>query len=276
LLSFPALGNSERGETERSRYSESSAPGTNHPTLHGDDAFVNFLDEVDGSRDPDSEETPHKKEDPPGSPVENNEEDRSAFKAPPEEDHHEEAHHVVDKVELEKVEQHLNQVLADTAQEIQKSLESLFMDSKKELQGSTLEMLGYTMGIHADSAKRLKLLTQQERRLEIAMMHGQYGKCCCTPPEGNKTEAPKNAPTCSWSVGAQLLGKFSRKCDLDKIAYTEFLGYPEEGSLEDQMLDECGKTPDWLQYARNQIVNECDFFEQKLDRDVQGLSSYLR
>lgn len=260
------MGSAERGETERSRYSKRSDVGQ-----PGDDAFVDFLDDVDGSHD--SEEKPHEKDNTHSSsaPTMSGKigNDSSAFNLPPM-DHHEESHHVVDKVQLEKAEKYLDTVLADTAQEIQKSLESLYNNAKSDLEGSTLEMLGYTMGLHADSSKRVKLLTRRERRLEIAMMHGEYGKCCCKPAAGG------SVPVCTWSVGAQLLGKFSRKCDMDKTAYTEFLGYPEEGSLEEQMLDECGKTPEWLQYARNQIVNECDFFDEKLDRDINGLGTYLR
>lgn len=260
MLMLAKRGSAERGEAESSRAIHIGPPDD----TQSERQFVNFLDAVGG----------------------NGTQDNSGNGAPPEvinfepvdEEGRQPQHggdgRGLDQATLQKAQQELNQVIADTEREIRQSLESFYTSTKESLQAQTQEMLSVVKSLHADSSKRVELLTQRERRLEIAMKHGEYGKCCCTEPNKESTDVAPGQ--CTWSVGAQLLGKFSKKCDMDKLAYTEFLGQAKDGGLEDRMLDECGQTSEWLQYTSNQIVNDCDEFSQKLDRDITGLSSYLR
>lgn len=172
---------------------------------------------------------------------------------------------IVDVEQLQKSQDNLDRVLADTEKNIAKSLTSLYASTSKHVQGEAYKMFDVVKLMHSDGEDRVRLLLERERRLQVTMMHGQYGKCCCTPG---------SEPDCSWSIAPKLLGDFSRKCEMTKNAYTEFLGEQKAGALEDKMLDQCSQAPDWLKFTSNQIVNDCDKYSDKLSRDMNTLGSY--
>lgn len=186
-----------------------------------------------------------------------------------------ESKHAVDYETFQKSQAAMDDAMTSATNDMAASLEALYTSIGESLRGETQKMLGVVKLLHEDSAKRVDHLIQRERRLEITMMHGQYGKCCCGTATSENTNGSESLPQCTWLMGPELLGKYSKKCDMDKHAYTEFLEAPEAGSLEDNMLDQCGQTPGWQKYTSNQIMNECDTFSSKLDRDIEGLSSYI-
>lgn len=186
---------------------------------------------------------------------------------------------VIDAVQFRTRLDDLDKVIANTMNEAGASLSSLYQGTSKELQGEMQKMLGVVNLLHEDTTKRVGILANRERRLEVTMMHGQYGKCCCSRPypaiSVDESQTDVSLPQCSWSVGQKLLGDYSKMCEMDKVSYTEFLGQPKNGALEDRMLDQCGQTADWLQYTSTQVINECDMLSKKLDRDIGALSAGL-
>jgi len=174
---------------------------------------------------------------------------------------------VVDDQTWQKSLEKLDQVMANTGIEIAKELTGLYSQSKKGVEDEISKMIGVVQLLQSDSEQRIDLLVKRERRLEVTMMHGEFGKCCCSAPEVMATSPNANndtKPQCSWSIGPVLLGKYSKKCEKDKHAYTEFLAEPQAGYLQDNMLDQCSQTPDWQQYTSNQIVNECGEYSRQL------------
>lgn len=179
--------------------------------------------------------------------------------------HGSESLQLVEESQFRAAQEELDQVLAGSAQELEKSLLSMYHESTQNLRGEMQNMIGVVKLLHLDSESRVDLLAQRERRLELTLMHGQYGKCCCSPSR-----------ECSWSLGQMLLGPYTKLCDRDKKAYTEFLGTADSGLKEDEMLDMCVHDKGWLSFTTNQVVNECQVESRKLARDLANLDAYVQ
>lgn len=175
---------------------------------------------------------------------------------------------LVEEGQFRAAQEELDRALADAAHEARSSLLNMYHDTVQNLQGEMQNMFGVVKLLHIDSENRIGHLAQQERRLEVALMHGQYGKCCCQPAE--------HTPQCSWSVGEMLLGPYSKMCDRNKKAYTEFLGTAESGAIEEALLDQCGHDKSWVSYTTNQVMNECRADSVKLAQDLETLDAYVQ
>merc|ERR1719453_471338 len=144
--------------------------------------------------------------------------------------------------------------------------------------------------LHSDSEERIRLVLREQRSLEVTMMHGQYGKCCS---KNNSAPGPMDTAsadddvqlaarkdyftpsTCTWAPTSKLIGNFTKACPVGKEEYTEFLGRPNGGSIQDTMLELCSKAPEWKRFASNQIVNDCEDHSKRLQNQAASLGSYL-
>jgi len=180
---------------------------------------------------------------------------------------------IVSEEEFLKIVEASDNAIQTSQQQLKEVFMSSFADAMRTLRVEMRESFDILKEIQKDGLARVEALALQERRLEVAMLHGSAGKCCC---QRNSQSATNRV--CHWTKQQRLVGEESKQCELDLQEYSIDLNSrsSQVGQTEQLLLDQCAESPYWLEHATDPLINDVKHCSPKLDQDMATLEAFLQ